>query len=71
MPFSYFKFALGYQGSYADANSNQLGMKVRLGGLYPIEEGMKVGLDFTFGYTLTGDNKVWMISVGPAFSMDL
>ncbi|MBN1114191.1 MAG: hypothetical protein JXA66_02505 [Oligoflexia bacterium] len=66
MPFSYFKLGMGYQG----VDEHQFGLKIRVGGLYPIGEGMQAGLDFTFGYTLNAP-RFWMITVGPAFSMDL
>ena len=71
MPYSYFKLGFGYNYVKAGAaKSNALGMKFGLGGLYEISEGMKMGLDFTFGYKLT-DGTAWTIAVGPVFSFDL
>jgi len=71
MPYSYFKLGFGYDyAKDGSTTNNALGMKFGLGGLYAISEGMKMGLDFTFGYILTG-TRSWMINVGPVFSYDL
>ena len=75
MPYSYFKVGFGYDYTYdhtrvSSTNSNALGMKVGLGGLYEIAEGTKLGLDFTFIERLT-DGTAWSINVGPMVSFDL
>jgi len=75
MPYSYAKLGFGYDYfRNAGVNSNMLAMKVGVGFLYPIADATKLGLDFTFGYTLTQGNvgsRMWMINVGPVVSFDL
>lgn len=66
MPYSYAKVGFGYEKFVNSA----LGLKVSLGGLMPVADGMKVGLDFTFGEKLT-NGSVWTIAIGPVFSIDL
>ena len=71
MPYSYAKLGFGYNYSKSlGVASNALGMKFGVGFLYPIADATKLGLDFTFGYVLTG-TRAWMINVGPVVSFDL
>ncbi|MEI6093681.1 MAG: hypothetical protein WCQ47_08420 [bacterium] len=75
MPYSYFKLGFGYNyNRVVGVNSNLFGVKFGLGGLYPIAEGMKLGLDFSFFYAFNQGNlgeKIWVMSVGPVLSFDL
>jgi hypothetical protein len=79
MPYSYAKLGFGMSrasasvdvlGTSVSASSTGLGMKLSLGGVMPIAEGMSAGLNFTFGEKLSGGT-AWTIVIGPVFSMDL
>jgi hypothetical protein len=75
MPYSYFKLGFGYDYSRGGGtNSNLFGVKFNLGGLYPIAEGMRLGLDFGMFYAFNQGNlgyRTWALSVGPVLSFDL
>ena len=75
MPYSYFKLGFGYDYfRIVGVNNNMFAMKFAVGGLYPIAEGTRLGLDFTFDYMLTKGNlseRIWIINVGPVLSFDL
>ena len=75
MPYSYFKLGFGYDFlRAAGLNNNLFGLKFNLGGLYPIAEGMRLGLDFGMFYAFNQANlgsRTWAITVGPVFSFDL
>jgi hypothetical protein len=75
MPYSYFKLGFGYDYfRVAGINNNLFGMKIGVGALFTVAEGVKMGLDFTFDYAFNQGNltdKLWMINVGPMVSFDL
>jgi hypothetical protein len=71
MPYSYFKLGFGYAfNRAAGLNTNLFGTKFNLGGLYPIAEGMKLGLDFGFFYAFN-QGQPWVMTIGPVLSFDL
>ncbi len=75
MPYSYFKLGFGYDyGRAAGLNNNFFGVKFGAAGFYPIAEGMKLGLDFSFFMGFNSANfgqKPWVLSIGPVLTFDL
>ena len=71
MPYSYFKLGFGYDyARAAGVATNLFGVKFGAAGLYPIAEGMKLGLDFSFFYAFN-NGQPWTMSIGPVLSFDL
>jgi hypothetical protein len=71
MPYSYFKLGFGYTFSKTpDDNLNLFGIKFNVAGLYPIADGMNLGLDFGMMYAFNS-GRPWVLSVGPVLSFDL
>ena len=71
MPYSYFKLGFGYTYARAAGNAvNLFGIKFNVAGLYPIADGIDLGLDFGMMYAFN-QGKPWILSVGPVLSFDL
>jgi len=71
MPYSYFKLGFGYTfNRAAGLNTNLFGIKFNVAGLYPIADGMSLGLDFGMMYAFN-NGRPWILSVGPVLSFDL
>lgn len=72
MPYSYFKFGLGYNYWKVKGLSSigAVGIKFSFGGLIDISEDMKAGLDISIAYKVT-KGKVSVFSIGPMLSMGL
>ena len=75
MPYSYFKLGFGYDyDRIAGVNNNLFGVKFGVAGMYPIAEGMKLGVDFSFFYAFNQANlgeRIWTMSIGPVLTFDL
>ncbi len=82
MPYSYAKLGFGYNyvrvgeivAGAGATTGNLFGMKIGVGALFEVSEGMKMGLDFTFNYAFNKGNfgeRLWQINVGPMVSFDL
>jgi len=72
MPYSFFKFGLGYNyWKVAGLSSiGALGVKVCLGMLFEVDEKLKLGLDITVAYKVTR-GRVNFFNVGPVIAMKL
>jgi hypothetical protein len=71
MPYSYFKLGFGYTYARSQGNSDNLfGIKFNVAGLYPIADGMNLGLDFGMMYAFN-QGRPWVLSIGPVLSFDL
>ena len=69
-PYSYVKWALGWNYSRANGvNCNDLAVRYGVGLFYPVD-GAKVGVDFTAEKLISG-SKIWIMSIGPVVSFDL
>jgi hypothetical protein len=71
MPYSYFKLGFGYAfNRVAGVNTNLFGIKFNVAGLYPIADGMNLGLDFGMMYAFN-NGQPWNLSIGPVLSFEL